>query len=581
MRLFFFLMAAGIALCACTDVPDELVCTSNADCEQGYSCDPQGDCLKADPLQVVTTELSEAVVGSAYAETVQATGGLPPYRWTATFQAGGSDVAWLSIEAGTGRIASAGAVPEGASGTVAAAVTVRDSSNAGEGVTAGAGLSIAVKDCVTRVYSYRPQDSACWRGFRDCVDSVLSADWTPEAKSADPDHCGPDCQACPSEQADACRDGLCACGNNPACAAAEVCCTGLCADLQESAEHCGSCGIKCDPSTMVNAESVFCNAGSCDYAACSAGFRDCTGGKQDGCESTLVQNCSACGDDCTDTGVYLNTHDQTCSGQPAACAFACDTGTGDCDQNAANGCEQALDVPAHCGDCATGCTQNDSGHACVASHCGCETSSDCPTDRMCCNNLCIPHDSTHCADCTTPCSILLGGPHCVNAAGSWQCQCSSPDECRAGNSMSSATCSSTTHKCKCSDTEVCAGTLDDFCCSMGKANVCVDLFTDVGSCGLCGADCAAGESCQDGACTCGGDGDCPNDPNQANQCVNANCACPYYANISCPVGKWCCASEGCCDKVCADSTRNCCLGPKQWCPSGACCTSCSPDTGCN
>jgi hypothetical protein len=62
------------------------------------------------------------------------------------------------------------------------------------------------------------------------------------------------------------------------------------ADLQMAPETCGTCGTRCDHGT--------CSVGVCQ---CKTGFGDCDGDPSNGCETSIADNplsCGACGHDC-------------------------------------------------------------------------------------------------------------------------------------------------------------------------------------------------------------------------------------------------------------------------------------------
>ena len=84
---------------------------------------------------------------------------------------------------------------------------------------------------------------------------------------------------------------------------------------------------------------------------CPAGRADCDHNPANGCEASLssLENCGACGRWCGFVGA-------TARCVAARCEFvACLANRGDCDGNAANGCETDLSPPRSCGTCATYC----------------------------------------------------------------------------------------------------------------------------------------------------------------------------------------------------------------------------------
>jgi hypothetical protein len=118
-------------------------------------------------------------------------------------------------------------------------------------------------------------------------------------------------------------------------------------------DDCGACGTVCEPQHVMGAS---CASGICDYGSCAAGFQDCDGDTSNGCESELasdVNHCGACGATC-DGAVILNVENPTCS--DSTCGYdACAATFGNCDTDAANGCETAIDTLSDCGSCGNDC----------------------------------------------------------------------------------------------------------------------------------------------------------------------------------------------------------------------------------
>src|SRR5436853_1760745 len=89
---------------------------------------------------------------------------------------------------------------------------------------------------------------------------------------------------------------------------------------------------------------------------CTNLFGDCDNNVDNRCEKDLssdVGNCGKCGQACN----FANGQGACLGGQCGL--FACNQGFGDCDMNAANGCEApfASDVK-NCGKCGTACGGN-------------------------------------------------------------------------------------------------------------------------------------------------------------------------------------------------------------------------------
>jgi hypothetical protein len=191
------------------------------------------------------------------------------------------------------------------------------------------------------------------------------------------------------------------------CPAGEQACSGTCVSATDPRYGCGA--PSCAPCALEHA-TARCQGPRCAVSRCDQGFADCNGAPADGCESDLSRatTCGACNVVCaTDAptctplgptftctrGCPIGTAPR-CGGQclaeadPAACGpaclacpappyaiatctanlcgFGCIAGFGDCDGNAANGCEAVLVVDAlHCGQCGRSCN----GQPCVGGVC--------------------------------------------------------------------------------------------------------------------------------------------------------------------------------------------------------------------
>jgi hypothetical protein len=242
---------------------------------------------------------------------------------------------------------------------------------------------------------------------------------TPDAVDA-PENCGAAGQRC-CEPDRTCREGACASnGFCTTCGAGQQLCDGRCVDPQSDNAHCGACGNACaaDGSTV-------CARGQCIVSNCPPGAGDCNRDAADGCEtqlSTTVAHCGTCGNAC-----------QTANGTPGcidgACVLAqCNTGFRDCDGLQSTGCE--ADVARsleHCGSCGVRCAPANAASAhCEEGRCfvsACNTLyGDCNNDPADGCETDLARSTDHCGACNTRCTATGGTAVCnVGRCGVSRC----------------------------------------------------------------------------------------------------------------------------------------------------------------
>ncbi|MFO0606203.1 MAG: MXAN_6577-like cysteine-rich protein [Polyangiales bacterium] len=476
-----------------------------------------------------------------------------------------------------------------------AAPDVADAADAAE-VDAGCASDM---DCAGN-----PAGNVCDRVTGRCVQCATSMDTCPAAQHCDPatNTCVAGCRAdegCTAPAADGgvaarrcdtatnacvecvtdahcaggrlCRGGVCvlACMAT-GCPSGQTCCTGGCVDAQTNVENCGACGTAC---TIANGTPA-CRAGACAVAMCDEGFADCDGAPGNGCEvdtRLTTAHCGGCGRECA-----------AVPGAVAACVMSacrstCVSGSGDCDMNAANGCETTLTTDVdNCGACGSRCPAPPNGAAaCAAGICGvgacnagfgncdrdpmngCETNLQtseshcgacgmaCATGLVCDAGRCVPpcpggftrcgstcaaldYDPMNCGACGMRCAAgaLCGSGRCVAACTTGQTAC-------AGGCTSLQTDPENCGACgtRCPTGNTCMGGMCRVTCVTGQticSGACADLQTSLLHCGACGNACGAGEQCMAGRCVltcrapqvvCGAEcADLSRDPNHCGTC---------------------------------------------------------------
>jgi hypothetical protein len=133
-------------------------------------------------------------------------------------------------------------------------------------------------------------------------------------------------------------------------------------------------------------KSIVCTAGGC---TCAAGYEDCDGKLDNGCEANLTAdqaNCGACGAECK-------------NGACEAAVCQCDVGWGDCDEDPLTGCETDITVDLNCGGCGLSCENA----ACAEGVCVCSGGfSDCDADPSTCEAH-LEDDPANCGACGHDC----------------------------------------------------------------------------------------------------------------------------------------------------------------------------------
>ncbi|MBI5534497.1 MAG: hypothetical protein HY898_17360 [Deltaproteobacteria bacterium] len=252
--------------------------------------------------------------------------------------------------------------------------------------------------------------ASCAGGYANCDNNI--ANGCEVNTMSDTGHCG-NCStncAVPNAQV-ACSTGVCLlqtcnsgfanCDNQYA--------NGCEINIGNDPQHCGSCTKVCNS----NNGTATCNTGVCGIN-CNAGFANCDGNTNNGCEvntNTSLSNCGGCGQVCSN-----NNGTPSCAS--GTCQIACNPGFADCDGNPANGCE--IDITSdvtHCGACPNVCNSINGTPSCSGGTCSLTCNSGWGNCDGQLNNGCeinLNGDITHCGNCATACSSVNGTPSCNN-----------------------------------------------------------------------------------------------------------------------------------------------------------------------
>ena len=339
--------------------------------------------------------------------------------------------------------------------------------------------------------------SQCDPGWGDCNDdaSKLSlGDGCETDLNTDQTHCGACANAC-KDPTPNCSGGKC---SDIACPAGEANCDGVSSNMCEvdlhTLQNCGACGAAC--AAVANA-SLSCSTGACQ-ATCNAGYGNCDNAQSNGCETNIRTNtnCGDCGVTCT----YANASSDCSSG---SCQLtACNTGYGNCNNSAADGCEQRLNTTTDCAACGKACTLANATPTCSSGSCQVQSCNagygncDGNAANGCETN--VTNNAQNCSACGSACPSNFS---CVSG----KCVCTSDANCSSGKSCCNGACvDKTSDEANCGSCGTQCGS-GQTCCSSS----CKSLGSDINNCGSCGNRCGSNtNTCTNGSCNCSGQSPC-------------------------------------------------------------------------
>jgi serine/threonine protein kinase len=135
------------------------------------------------------------------------------------------------------------------------------------------------------------------------------------------------------------------------CSASEKACDGQCVSSARPDHGCGK--ASCVPCLTPNATPRCNNEGRCDVALCHKGFDDCDGNRDNGCEADIrtdPDNCGSCRHRCPELPHAERGCGDVCT------IWRCAAGYRDCNGESDDGCEvHAANDPKNCGHCGVSC----------------------------------------------------------------------------------------------------------------------------------------------------------------------------------------------------------------------------------
>lgn len=327
-----------------------------------------------------------------------------------------------------------------------------------------------------------PSDRAC--GLLECASDQACCDFACTSIASDPQHCGGCGIAC--DPTETCQESVCRCGQ-PACGAGDVCCdvSGelLCVATDGNPNHCGGCGITCDAGERCLDGACACQAADGVFEGCSNDENCCPGL---GCRKldTDELSCGACGVVCG--------AGELCDGGACTCGTTSSTGAPACTKD-----ESCCGDPAQC--------QPREDPIC---QCG---SSVCASGQICCDaeggaEECVrpSSDPAHCGACGATCAAgqICSGGVCECQEGFADCDGDASNGCESRLDLDIANCGGCGNAC--APGELCSQSQCVLNCQRGLTRCgegCFNLGGDTQNCGACGASCGGGQLC-DGLGTC-------------------------------------------------------------------------------
>jgi hypothetical protein len=209
--------------------------------------------------------------------------------------------------------------------------------------------------------------------------------------------------------------------------------------------NCGACGTAC---VRANATAT-CAMGVCGLLACNGGFGNCDGNAANGCETPLntLTSCGACGVSCNRANATATCAAGTCQ------ISSCNAGFGNCDNNSASGCEATLNTLTNCGGCGVSCTRTNASETCATGTC--QISSCNGGFGNCDNNSAngceaVLSTTANCGGCGVMCSRANASASCGSGActlgtcnaGFSSCDGNSTNGCELSHASVSSACAS-------------------------------------------------------------------------------------------------------------------------------------------
>ena len=336
----------------------------------------------------------------------------------------------------------------------------------------------------------------CNAGYGNCDGSAANGCET--NTNTNVNYCGSCSNVCSSTHGTpSCATGVC----SIACAAGYGNCdsnasNGCEATLSTDVNNCGGCGTKC---SYANASGV-CSGSACSMGTCNAGYGNCNASSGDGCETSLAttSNCGSCGNIC-------GTANATPSCVSNACNEACGAGYGNCDGLASNGCEQNISTDVnHCGNCATVCSYANATPACAGGACSLSSCNylygNCDSNAANGCEKSLAADTSNCGTCGKVCGTANGTASCSGGGCSIACSAGYID-CD-GNNANGCEINKLTDVNNCGACgNVCANGCTNGVCNTPCTGICSNpvVFTVSGSPATCTFNGVNTGSCNSGA----------------------------------------------------------------------------------
>lgn len=284
-------------------------------------------------------------------------------------------------------------------------------------------------------------------------------------------------------------------------------CGDACVNLSSDPHHCGACATDCTTLPGVDSARVLCAASACNpLSGCLAGRTHCSTNPADGCEVDLSTpaHCGSCATSCSEPTPLCSRME---GGDAGTSTYRCTSGcTGMTPTRCGGTCVDAQTDVRHCGACGRACAVPPGGATtCVSGACR----PTCPSGRHLCSEACVANtEITSCGALCTACPVpsnsmaTCDGTTCGSVCLGGFHRCGGA----CVSSLSADSCGSSCTPCPAPPANAnatCVGGVCGFACNAGF-HLCAGACVSDASPASCGSACTPCATASNGVATCSG-----------------------------------------------------------------------------